>query len=234
MINEQVDILYLTDGAKKANGFVVVIDVFRAFSLEAYLYSKGVSSIQIVESVTEALLIKDQNPEVILIGERNGVKCDGFDFGNSPSSIPDEIIKGKTIVHTTSQGTKGVCAVKSEKVITGSFVNASAIAKYILHLNPSKVSLVCMGDSSFKAANEDILCAKYIKSLLINQRIDNLNELLLELKNSSGKKFFDAKKQRNYPEKDFWMCIDYDIFDFVLIAQKENHEIFVNKQIISK
>lgn len=87
MINEQVDILYLTDGAKKANGLVVVIDVFRAFSLEAYLYSKGVSSIQIVESVTEALLIKDQNPEVILIGERNGVKCDGFDFGNSPLQV---------------------------------------------------------------------------------------------------------------------------------------------------
>lgn len=234
MTNDQVDILYLTEGAQKAKGLVVVIDVFRVFSLEAYLYNKGVSSIQIVDSVNEALLLKDYNPDLLLIGERNGIKCEGFDFGNSPSTIPDDMVKGKTIVHTTSQGTKGVCAVNSEKVIMGSFVNASAIAQYILHLNPSKVSLVCMGNSSMKAAEEDILCAKYIYSLLTNQRIDKLEGLLLELKNSSGKKFFDEKKQKNYPEKDFWMCIDYDIFDFVLIARKESHGIFVKKHSLSK
>jgi 2-phosphosulfolactate phosphatase len=234
MLNEQINILYLTEGAKKASGLVVVIDVFRAFSLEAYLYDKSVSSIQIVDSVNEALLLKKSNPELLLIGERKGIKCEGFDFGNSPSAIMNGMVSRKSIVHTTSQGTKGVCAVNSDKVITGSFVNASAIAQYILQLNPSNVSLVCMGNSSMKVAEEDVLCAEYIKSLLINDLLYNVDEYLLDLKNGSGKKFFDSEMQDIYPEQDFWMCIDKDKFDFVLIAHKEKNGIFVKKHYLSE
>lgn len=232
MTSDQIDILYLVEGAQKAKGLVVVIDVFRAFSLESYLYDKGVSSIQIVDSIDEAYKLKENNKELLLVGERAGKKCSGFDYGNSPASIDAECIKGRKIIHTTSQGTRGIIAVNKKEVLAASLVNAAATARYILKENPQKVSLVCMGNSTMRAAEEDILCAYYIKSLITSERINNFKEQLYNLKNGSGKKFFQAETQDLFPEKDFWMCIDYDRFDFILLAKKEEQGVFVHRKFI--
>lgn len=148
---EKINILELVDGAKIATGTVIIIDVFRAFSLEPYLYNMGATLIRPVESVEDAFQLKKLIPNAVLIGERKGVKCEGFDYGNSPSSIKASDINGRVIIHTTSQGTKGLANVNNpQRLLTGSFVNAKAISKYILALNPSQVSLVCMGNSQKK------------------------------------------------------------------------------------
>ncbi len=83
----QIDILQLTEGAKKAKGTTVVIDVFRAFSTACYLMAAGASRIIPVEQVEEALALKEQIPDALLLGERNEKKVAGFDFGNSPTHI---------------------------------------------------------------------------------------------------------------------------------------------------
>lgn len=161
----EVKILHLLEGAKEAEGLTVIIDVFRAFSLECYLYDMGVKEIIPVGIIEEAYRLKERNKEYMLIGERQGEKCPGFDFGNSPSSITASDISGKTAIHTTSAGTQGVINAKNaSEIITGSLVNAKAIARYILSKNPEKVSLVCMGNAGIKNAKEDELCAVYIKS----------------------------------------------------------------------
>lgn len=219
---ENVDILYLIEGAKQAEGLVVVIDVFRAFSLEAYLFDMGVATLQAVENIEDAFKLKTVTDNPLLIGERHGKKCDGFDFGNSPSAIERDAVKGKNIIHTTSSGTKGLANVENADVLlTGSFVNAQAIAEYILQMNPRKVSLVCMGNAARIPAEEDILCAQYIKYMITGKNKQDYLEKIHDLKYTAGKKFFDIQLQDIYPEKDFWMCTEYNLFSFVLIAHKE-------------
>lgn len=73
----QVNILHLIEGAKQAEGLTVIIDVFRVFSLECYLYDMGVKEIRPVRTVEEAFSLRSHIPNSILIGERRGKKCDG-------------------------------------------------------------------------------------------------------------------------------------------------------------
>ncbi|MBE6931417.1 MAG: 2-phosphosulfolactate phosphatase, partial [Ruminococcaceae bacterium] len=101
------------------------------------------------------------------------------------------------------------------EVLTGSLVNASAIARYIKQKNPSEVSLVCMGLAAVSQTEEDTLCAEYIKSLLEGNPID-LTEGIENLKVTSGAKFFDPAKAEVFPEADFYASTQVNRFDFVL------------------
>ena len=78
----EIRILHLIEGAKQAEGLTVIIDVFRAFSLECYLYEMGVKAIRPVGTVEEAFRLKNEIENSVLAGERHGKKCEGFDYGN--------------------------------------------------------------------------------------------------------------------------------------------------------
>ena len=68
----QINILRLIEGAKQAKGLVVIIDVFRAFSLECYLYSMGAKLVRPAGRAEEARKLKDKHPEWLLVGAREG------------------------------------------------------------------------------------------------------------------------------------------------------------------
>ncbi len=219
----EVNILRYIEGAKQAEGLTVIIDVFRAFSLECYLYARGAERIHPVGSIEEAWALKKTHPEYVLIGERKGKKCEGFDFGNSPSTVPEEAVRRKTIIHTTSAGTQGIInAAKADEIITGSLVNAAAVAAYIRKCEPEKVSLVCMGNNGVTLAPEDELCAEYIRSILEGRPLADLKERTLALRERGGKHFFDPDNQEVFPEADFWACIQCDQFPFVLRVRQED------------
>lgn len=216
-----IKILHMVEGAKEATGVAVIIDVFRAFTVEAYLVNNGVSRIYPVGDKQIAYDYQKEHPETILIGERHGVILPGFDYGNSPSQIEKIDFTGKTVLHTTSAGTQGIAnAVNADVILTGSLVNAKAIAKYILDNGYQDVSLVCMGLEGMKQTDEDNLCAEYIKSLLEGDEI-NLKERIEALKETSGKKFFDKDKQDVFPEKDFYLSTEVNKYNFVLKVEKD-------------
>lgn len=218
----EVRILHLIEGAKMAEGLTVIIDVFRAFSLECYLYDMGVKAIRPVGTVEEAFALRDRIPEILLVGERHGQKCEGFDFGNSPSTVRPDIVEGKTIIHTTSAGTQGIVnATGAEEIITGSLVNARAVAEYIIEKQPKTVSLVCMGNAGVRLAAEDELCAEYIKSILDGEEMQDMTQRTLALQKNGGEHFFDKERQHIYPQDDFWMCIRYNRFPFVLRVERD-------------
>ena len=142
----QVRILQLIEGAKDATGITVIIDVFRAFSVEAYFMALGAQQVIPVGDVETAYNLKEQNPEMILAGERHGKILPGFDVGNSPSELIKLEVKGKTVVHTTSAGTQGIVnAVNATEILGASLLNARATAEYIKKTGTQDVSLVCMG-----------------------------------------------------------------------------------------
>ena len=217
----EIQILQLLEGAKKAKGLTVIIDVFRAFTVEAYMAKNNAEKIIPVKDVQTAFDYKAVHPEALLCGERNGVMIEGFDFGNSPADIFPVDLTGKTLVHTTSAGTQGIAnASAADEIITGSLANAKAIAAYIKSKQPQYVSLVCMGWNAENETAEDTLCGEYIKSLLEECPMADIRERAQNLRYSTGAKFFDPKQQDVFKEQDFHLCVDVDAIDFVLRLKK--------------
>ena len=207
-----IKILHLLEGADQAKGLAVVIDVFRAFSLECYLFSRGVQKIYAVGREETAWELKREHPEYIMAGQ-----TEHADFLD------------KILIHTTSAGTQGLvhtCAAGAGEILTGSLVNASAIASYIKDKNPERVSLVCMGNSGIALAPEDELCARYIRSLLLGEPFEMGPEILSLVNEPSVAKFFDTRWKDVFPVKDLIMCLEYDRFPFVLKADQISEDVF--------
>ena len=197
-----IEILELIDGAKAAKGLTVIIDVFRAMTVEAYVIQNGAADLIPIGSVEDAYAYRDAHPGTLLMGERGGAICPGFDFGNSPSQVKDFDFTGKTVVHTTSAGTQGVAnATGASEMLTGSLVNAKAIAEYIKNSGAEDVSLVCMGLAGIEPTREDTLCAEYIKALVEGTPID-LAAGIEECKQGDGAKFFDP---HNGTSRSYWL-----------------------------
>lgn len=214
----KIEILEFVEGAKKAKGVAVIIDVFRAFSVDCYAYYSGAARIIATQDIEQAFLLKNKYKNSVLVGERDEKKIEGFDLGNSPTEILKSDLNGKTVIHTTTAGTKGlVNAAIADIVLTGSLVNAAAIIRYIKALNPSHVSLVAMGYRATISADEDLLCAQIISAGLKNE-IFISEEHISVLKDSSGKRFFNPDNIDFSPPTDFFLCTMTDRFNFVLKA----------------
>ena len=225
----EIKILQLLVGAKDARGLTVIIDVFRAFSTACYAFGCGASKIFPIGDIKIAYEIKSENPDFMLIGERNEQKPLGFDFGNSPSQLLTANLAGKTIVHTTSSGTQGIANAKNaDEIITGSFVNAGAIVKYIQQKMPETVSLVCMGYACEYPTDEDTLCAEWIKNELENKP-NNYNEMVETIRRGSGVRFFDPEKQGWSPKADFELCLKLNHFNFVLKVENGGELNYLRK-----
>jgi 2-phosphosulfolactate phosphatase len=215
----EVNIFEFIEGARMARGITVIIDVFRAFSVGCYVFDSGAAGIIATAGVDDAFRLRTEYPNAVLVGEREEKKIPGFDFGNSPTEIIQADLHGKYVIHTTTAGTQGLInATGADLVLTGSFVNAAAIVKFIKSLNPSKVSLVAMGFRASVSAEEDLLCADYIKDKLFD-RNTRYDQKISSLMNSSGKRFFNPANISYSPPSDFFLCTMKDRFNFILRAE---------------
>ena len=214
----KIEIVEFVEGAKKAKGLAVIIDVFRAFSVACYAYDSGAVQIIATSEVDEAFRLKNQYPNSVLLGERDEKMVPGFDFGNSPTEVLKANLTGKTVIHTTTAGTRGLInADKADLIITGSFVNAGAIVRYIRNINPPVVYLVAMGYRAAKSSEEDLLCAELIKERLLGSSSISMEEIAT-LRLTSGKRFFNIENIDFSPPTDFFLCTMTDRFNFVLEA----------------
>jgi len=219
-----------TKNAHLATGLTVVIDVFRAFSTVCYAFQQGAEKIIPVASVNQALALKKQHPEYLLMGEEQGIVPDEFDLGNSPARLLSHDLTGKILVHSTTNGTKGLIgAVNAEEIITGSFCNAQAIVNYIQQQQPQVVSFLCTDAREQGVIGEDEWCARYLQNSLENQPNDFLQ--IVEYLRTQGlaDKYFNPQIT-SHPEEDFYLCLDLDRFKFVLSVKKdENETICLNR-----
>lgn len=150
----------LIDASALAGGVAVMIDVLRASTTIVHALAAGVDSIIPCESVDEARVTSGRlgGRDVLLGGERCGGRIDGFDLGNSPLEYTPERVAGRTIVFTTTNGTRALrmCA-PAERVLIGSFVNRAALVR-VLREDQRDVHLVCAGTDGH-LTGEDILFA---------------------------------------------------------------------------
>lgn len=134
---------YLYPVYRNDENIVVIIDILRATSAICTAFEHGAEKIIPVSTVEQATAWKERG---YLVGaERDAIPLPGFDFGNSPFSYMGDNVKGKTIVLTTTNGTQAIEAAKdSYKVVIGSFLNITALCKW-LHSEKRNVLLLCSG-----------------------------------------------------------------------------------------
>ena len=154
----------------------VVFDILRATSTFVTALHHGADGIIPVNGIPEALAVRQKFPGVMLAGEREGLRIRAsqangvdFDFGNSPREFRPEKIAGKTIVSTTTNGTRTLRACAgAECVLAGSFLNLAATAEFLRRKNFATVLLVCAGTGE-GVALEDVLAAGAMVELLMGR-----------------------------------------------------------------
>jgi len=157
---------------------VAVIDVLRASTTIAVALSHGARAIIPMESPDDAVTRSKQfeRGAVRLAGERRMLKMDGFDLGNSPSEHSREAVEGKTVLLSTTNGTKALLAVQGARdVVVASYVNLSAVSTMLRTAlrGGADITLVCAGqDRQF--ALEDAACAgRYVHA--VSKRLAGLD-----------------------------------------------------------
>lgn len=146
------------------NSIVVAVDVLRATSAICTAFEHGVGKMIPVASVAEAHAYKNQG--YLVAAERNAVKLEGFDFGNSPQHYIDSDIKGKTIVISTTNGTQAIEAAKGKaEIVVGSFLNLTILADWLKEQNKN-IIILCAGWKN-KFNMEDSLFAGALSQLIL-------------------------------------------------------------------
>jgi 2-phosphosulfolactate phosphatase len=151
----------------------VVFDVFRASTSMVVALANGARAVVPVSEISEALEYRRRDPGVILAGERDGVRIRAeltggveFDLGNSPREFTKENIGGRTVVMTTTNGTRALRAcAHAQGVLVASFVNLKATARFVAGKRPEHLLLVCSGTFN-QAAYEDVLGAGALCDLI--------------------------------------------------------------------
>ena len=156
------------------NTTCVVFDVLRATSTFVTALHNGAKAVIPVAEISEALALRQKQPGILLGGERDGVRIRAgqtggidFDLGNSPREYTPEKVRGKTIVSTTTNGTRALRACTgAQTVLAASFLNLTATAQFIRRLQPAQIVLVCAGTRE-NIATEDVLAAGALAEMLI-------------------------------------------------------------------
>lgn len=211
---------------------VVIIDVLRATSTISTALFNGARSVIPVDSVAECIRIGKQI-ESITAGERDGKIAEGLEHGNSPFEYPREFIEGKTLVLTTTNGTKllQMALDKSAKaIITGSFTNLSAICDFLL----AQEQNVILGCAAWKnrVNIEDSLFAGAVisrigKNFSINCDSSQMATAMYKEARNDMYKYMKSKEASHYKrltgfglEKDIRYCLTEDVAN-VLVTYEE-------------
>jgi 2-phosphosulfolactate phosphatase len=149
-----------------SNTMVVVIDILRATSTIATALFNGAKEVIPVDSVQRCIQL-GKELECITAGERDGQVAPGLQYGNSSFEYPREFIEGKTLVLTTTNGTKLLhmaLAKGATEIITGSFLNLSSVCDHLIKMNKN-VILACAGWKD-RVNMEDTLFAGAVVSVV--------------------------------------------------------------------
>lgn len=211
----------LLDGARRAGGSVVIIDVFRAFTTAAVALANGAEKIIMVGTVEEAVALRDAGIGQVCVGEVDGLAPAAFDFGNSPFAVAGAALSGKTIIQRTSAGTQGiVTASGADALFAGALVTARATAAAIRADAPSLVSLVAMGKNGLARTDEDELCALHLRNLLEGRPGDPDAVRRVILAGGEAPRFRDPSGRDSHPG-DLEIALDVDRYDFAVAVTLE-------------
>jgi 2-phosphosulfolactate phosphatase len=160
-----------------AGSVAVVVDVLRATTTMIYALAAGCSAVRPCAEVEEARELAGtmRVGRVLLAGERGGVALPGFDLGNSPKEFTPALCRGRTLVLTTTNGTRALLrAADADRVLVAGFVNYSAVCEQ-LRLDARPVHILCSGTEG-AVTLEDVLLAGALVDYLSEAAEVQLND----------------------------------------------------------
>ena len=156
-----------------AGGVAVVVDVLRATTVMVHALANGCEAVIPCGEIDEAKAAAAGLPKgtAILGGERGGLPIEGFDLGNSPGDYTPEVCEGKTLVMTTTNGTRAILAsLEAERVYIAGFANLTATAQELAvqflkkdHGHP--IHIVCSGTEGFISLEDSLLAGALVARL---------------------------------------------------------------------
>lgn len=201
----------------------IVIDVLRATSVMITALNNGAKNVTPVLNIDEALEKKRMDNAIILGGERNCLKIDGFDLGNSPLEYSDIVVKDKRVVITTTNGTKAVTRCKgAEHIYLAGVINSYAIAE-MLSKTDTDIVFVNAGTAGVFSL-DDFITAGYIIDLLMSKVKTNLSDYAIAARQvyKSSPDFGVLKNTAHYNhlrslgmEQDINYCFTKNIIDCI-------------------
>lgn len=207
-------------------GPVVVIDVLRAFTTAAYAFAGGAARIILVDSVPEALQLKADNPEFLVMGEDGGKRVEGFDFTNSPVQVAVADLAGRTLVMRTTAGTRGVVACKNAaRVWAAGLVTASATAEAVQQANLGDPHYVVTGSWPGRDldGNDDWWTARLIERVRRNEPAA-VKETASLIRESPEAEFTLGLGAGNADPEDVEYALRVDLFDFAMEAVRTSQD----------
>ena len=221
----------LVRDAREATGTAIIIDVFRAFTTAAIALDRGATQITLVAEADDALALHRSGVGDLLMGEVDGKRPEGFDFGNSPHEISQADVAGKSLVQSTRAGTVGVAAARdAETIYLGSFVVAQATVDAVRSLQPKTVSIIAMGDQGRVRADEDEQCGIYLRNIMEGRRPDFQAVRSLIMTGGATQKFFDTEQPQFHPQ-DVDHALTLDRYPFAMRITREEGMLVARKQM---
>lgn len=213
----------LVDGAARAEGLVVVIDVLRAFTTAACALDAGARELVLFDAPEDALAAKRREPDAFLMGEVGGAPPVGFEHGNSPAWLPRERVRGRRVLQRTGCGTRCVlAATRATRVLAASLVVASATARVIRAARARDPGLVVTLVESGGEPEGDDAVADHLEALVLG-RAPTLDDTLARVRACRAAGQLDGVRGCSPPE-DLEVCTRVDAFDFAIEVTREGGE----------
>ncbi|MEV6599815.1 2-phosphosulfolactate phosphatase [Actinoplanes sp. NPDC051346] len=194
---------------------VVVIDVMRAFTVAAWAFARGAERILLASDVEHALALKAKHPEALTC--KDGPPAEGFDTVNSPGHMSRLDLTGRTLVQTTTSGTRGALAARhARRVLCAGFVVAAATARTLRKQGSTGVTYLITGDDG--TAEEDLACAEYIAALVENPATPAASFLRRARVSPAANTLIEGVRRgyRGIHPDDVDLCLQADRFDFTI------------------
>lgn len=212
---------------------VIILDVLRATTTMTIALANGAKEIIPAENIAMAVRVAKGSKNNLLCGERNGKIVDGFNLGNSPLEYTPEVVKDKSLIFSTTNGTLALIKSKFAKTcLLCSFINISAIVDYVNSIDED-FTIICSGKLN-DFCLEDAVCAGMILSKLSSGRnlemrdseiaaLNLCNDLAMLLNVPSQEKIlrlFNLSEHGKYLvqigfEQDLDICSKIDSYPFI-------------------
>lgn len=151
---------------------VVIVDILRATSAIVTAFMNGVKRVIPVATLEEALEYKKKG--YLVAAERDGIVRDFADFGNSPYNFRKDIIEGRDIVYSTTNGTHCIMLAKhSYRVLIGAYLNLDALVNHIVHENRDVV-ILCAGWKNKFNLEDSLFAGALSESILRHERYSTI------------------------------------------------------------
>lgn len=210
-------------------GVAVVVDILRASTTILTALNNGAEAVHPCLTVEEAVACRSENAEVLLGGERGGIRIEGFDLSNSPMDYRAETVGDHLIAFTTTNGTRALHhSVQAAEILIGAFANVSRLAEHLAETD-RPVHIVCAGTNG-EVTGEDVLFAGCLIEHLL-KRSASLLEVLSDSAQMTLGWWRYEQSQQNLPDtlkstrggKNL-MALSYES-DIELAARLDSHPI---------